>query len=107
MRLVDLIFDLLAAGPMSAPELAARLRAAGHVVTDLDIRVALAPYVGVRVARDGGAWRLIDTTAGSSLAVLMVSGAAVSAGLRAQHVAGGALCPAFREDLADMTGGVK
>lgn len=88
MRLADLIFAMLAAGPMSAPELAARLRAAGHVVTDLDIRVALAPYVGVRVARDGGAWRLIDATAASTLAVLSASTCAVVNGLHAQRLAG-------------------
>ena len=97
MTPADRILSLLAAGPMSAPEIAARLRASGHNVTDVDVRAALRPLFGSRVTHDGGAWRLLDTTAG----------AAVSAGLRAQHVAGGALCPALREDLADMTGGVK
>ena len=91
MTAADRILSLLAAGPMSAPEIAARLRASGHNVTDLDVRAALRPLFGSRVTHDGGAWRLLDTTAGSSLAALTVSGAAVSAGLRAQHGAGGAL----------------
>ena len=89
--LADLILAMLAAGPMSAPEIAARLRLLGHNVTDLDVRAALRPLFGSRVTHDGGAWRLIDTTAASTLAALSTSGAAVSAGLRAQHGAGGAL----------------
>jgi hypothetical protein len=87
MRLVDTILSLLFERPMSAPELAARARLAGHDVTDVDVRCELAPLFGRRVTHDGGAWRLLDT-ASSTLAALATSTCAVVAGLRAQRLAG-------------------
>ena len=80
------ILAVLADGPLTAEQVARctglDLDAAGH---------RLRRMFGVRVTRAGLVWRLLDTTACSSLAALAASGAAVSAGLRAQHGAGGAL----------------
>jgi hypothetical protein len=80
------ILAVLADGPLTAEQVARctglDLDAAGH---------RLRRMFGVRVTRADLVWRLLDTTAGSSLAALTTSGAAVSAGLRAQHGAGGAL----------------
>lgn len=78
------VLAVLADGPLTVEQVARR--------TGLDLDAAehrLRRLFGVRVTRDGAAWRLLDTTAGSTLAALTASGAAVSAGLRAQLAAGG------------------
>ena len=88
MTAADRILSLLAAGPMSAPEIAARLRASGHNVTDLDVRAALRPLFGVRITHDGGTWRLLDTTPGSRTDNLMTATDMLAEGLRVRRLAG-------------------
>lgn len=80
----DLILAALAAGPLSAPEIALRVQ-----LPDVVVRHRLAMMHGTRVARDGGAWRLIETSAAVALAYLTTSGHAVVTGMRAQLAAEG------------------
>lgn len=84
------IVTLLAGAPLSAPEILLRLRELGLDAADDDVRRRLAMMFGTRVARDGGAWRLLHTPAAVSLSYLATSTCAVVVGMRAQIAAGAA-----------------